>query len=102
VFRVIHGERAEVLSFTTHADSGKMPGVLPSMGVGELVLGPINLIIGIKDAALNGQKIYSPQIEYRPAKPPIKWQTICRNIPPTKVGFLGTKRNRSNLPDDFV
>jgi hypothetical protein len=28
VFRVNHGERAEVLSFTTHADSGKMPGGL--------------------------------------------------------------------------
>ena len=57
MFRVIHGERAEVLSFTTHADSGKMPGVLPSMGVGELMLGPIKLITAIKDAASSGQKI---------------------------------------------
>jgi hypothetical protein len=68
VFRVIHGERAEVLSFTTHADSGKMPGVLPSMGVGELVLGPINLITAIKDAASSGQQIYSSQIEYLAGK----------------------------------
>ena len=68
MFRVIHGERAEVLSFTTHADSGKMPGVLPSMGVGELVLGPINLITAIKDAALSGQTIYSSQIEYLAGK----------------------------------
>ena len=68
MFRVIHGERAEVLSFATHADSGKMPGVLPSMGVGELVLGPINLITAIKDAALSGQKIYSSQIEYLAGK----------------------------------
>ena len=68
VFRVMHGERAEVLSFATHADSGKMPGILPSMGVGELVLGPINLITAIKDAALSGQKIYSSQIEYLAGK----------------------------------
>ena len=68
VFRVIHGERAEVLSFTTHADSGKMPGVLPSMGVGELMLGPIKLITAIKDAASSGQKIYSSQIEYLAGK----------------------------------
>ena len=58
------GERAEVLAFTTHADSGKMPGVLPSMGVGELVLGPITLITSIEDALSSGQKIYSSQIEY--------------------------------------
>jgi hypothetical protein len=68
VFRVIHGERAEVRSFTTHADSGKMPGVLPSMGIGELVLGPINLITAIKDAASSGQQIYSSQIEYLAGK----------------------------------
>jgi len=68
VFRVMHGKRAEVLSFTTHADSGKMPGVLPSMGAGELVLGPINLITAIKDAASSGQKIYSSQIEYLAGK----------------------------------
>ena len=68
VFRVMHGERAEVLSFATHADSGKMPGILPSMGVGELVLGPINLITAIKDAASSGQQIYSSQIEYLAGK----------------------------------
>ena len=68
VFRVIHGERAEVLSFTTHADSGKMPGVLLSMGAGELVLGPITLITTIKDAVSSGQKIYSSQIEYQAGK----------------------------------
>jgi hypothetical protein len=68
VFRVMHGERAEVLSFTTHADSGKMPGVLPSMGAGELALGPIKLITAVNDAASSGQKIYSSQIEYLAGK----------------------------------
>jgi hypothetical protein len=64
VFRVVNGERAEVLAFTTHANSGKMPGVAASMGFGELLLGPITLITGIENAVSSGQKIYSSQIEY--------------------------------------
>jgi hypothetical protein len=68
VYRVMNGEKAEVLTFTTHADSGKMPGVLASMGVGELLLGPISAITAIQDAASSGQKIYSSQIEYLAAK----------------------------------
>ena len=35
VYRVTNGERAEVLRFTTRANSGKMPGALASLGVGE-------------------------------------------------------------------
>ncbi len=64
VFRVVNGEKAEVLAFTTHADSGKMPGLAASMVLGELVLGPITAITAIEDAASSGQKIYSSQIEY--------------------------------------
>ncbi len=64
VYRVVEGEKAEVLAFTTHADSGRMPGVLPSMGVGEVVLGPITALTMIEDAASSGQKIYASQIEY--------------------------------------
>jgi hypothetical protein len=64
VYRVVNGERAEVLTFTTHASSGKMPGVAESLGFGELLLGPITLITGIEDSLSSGQKIYSSQIEY--------------------------------------
>ncbi len=64
VFRVTYGERAEVLAFTSHADSGRMPGLLPSMGMGQLLLGPITLITAIEDTASSGQKIYSSQLEY--------------------------------------
>jgi hypothetical protein len=64
VFRVMRGERAEVLAFTTHADSGRMPGLLPSMGMGQLLLGPITLITAIEDTASSGQKIYSSQLEF--------------------------------------
>jgi uncharacterized protein DUF4410 len=64
VFRVVNGEKAEVLSFTTHADSGRMPGVLASMGAGELVLGPISAISAVENAVSSGQKIYSSEIDY--------------------------------------
>jgi hypothetical protein len=64
VFRVAYGERAEVLAFTTHADSGKMPGLVPSLGVGELFVGPITVLSKAKDLASTGQKIYSSQLEH--------------------------------------
>jgi hypothetical protein len=68
VFRVVHGERAEVLAFTTHADSGKMPGLIPSLGVGEFVIGPITAIREAEDVASGGQKIYTTQIDYLASK----------------------------------
>ena len=64
VFRVVNGEKAEVLSFTTHADSGRMPGVLASLGFGEIMLGPITAISTVEDAVSSGQKIYSSEIDY--------------------------------------
>jgi uncharacterized protein DUF4410 len=64
VFRVVYGEQAEVLAFRTHADSGKMPGLLPSLGVGELFIGPITTLSKVKDTASTGQKIYSSQIDH--------------------------------------
>ena len=64
VYRVVNGEKAEVLAFITHADSGKMPGVVPSLGAGEFIIGPITAISGIEDAVSSGQKIYSSQVEY--------------------------------------
>jgi hypothetical protein len=64
VFRVVNDEKAEVLAFTTHADSGKMPGVAASMGFGELMLGPITAINSVQDAVSSGQKIYTSEIDY--------------------------------------
>jgi hypothetical protein len=68
VFRLTHGERVEVLAFTTHADSGKMPGLLPSIGVGEFFIGPITALSEGKDIASGGLKIYSTQIDYLAGK----------------------------------
>ncbi len=64
VYRIVNGEKAEVLAFTTRADSGRMPGVVPSLGAGEVIIGPITVISAIEDALSSGQKIYSSQIEY--------------------------------------
>jgi len=64
VFRVSYGERAEVLDFTTHADSGKMPGVLPSLGMGELFIGTITILAKAKGIASSGEKIYSSQMDH--------------------------------------
>lgn len=64
VFRVVDGEKAEVLVFTTHANSGKMPGIGASIGFGTLLLGPITLLTVIEDSISSGQKIYVSQIDY--------------------------------------
>ena len=64
VFRVAYGEPAEVLAFTTHADSGKMPGVLPSLGAGEFLLGTITILAKAKGVVSSGEKIYSSQIDH--------------------------------------
>jgi hypothetical protein len=64
VYRVTNGERAEVLRFTTYADSGRMPGVAESFGFGEMFIGPITILNGIGDALSSGQKLYVSQIDY--------------------------------------
>jgi hypothetical protein len=64
VYRVSHGERAEVLAFSTHADSGRMPGLAESMPLGVFLIGPITALTMVEDAASTGQKIYSTKMEY--------------------------------------
>jgi len=64
VYRVSQGERAEVLAFTTHADSGRMPGLAESMPLGVFLIGPITVLSTVENAASTGQRIYSTQMEY--------------------------------------
>jgi hypothetical protein len=64
VYRVSHGERAEVLAFSTHADSGRMPGLAESAPLGVFLIGPITALSMVEDAASTGQKIYSTKMEY--------------------------------------
>ena len=99
MFRVVNGEKAEVLAFTTHADSGKMPGLAASMGLGELVLGPITAITAIEDAASSGQKIYSSQIEYLAGETS---DQVARYLSQyariRRIGFRGARRSRFIWP----
>lgn len=67
VFRVVNNQRAEVLAFTTKADSGKMPGIggsIATLGLGGLVLGPALMVKAAKDAASGGMKLYESQVHY--------------------------------------
>jgi hypothetical protein len=71
VFRVANGERAEVLVFTTNADSGKMPGIggsILTVGIGGFVVAPLTIFKAVSDAisdAISGSwKIYNSQIDY--------------------------------------
>jgi len=64
VYRVSQGERAEVLAFTTHADSGRMPGLAESMPLGVFLIGPITVLSTVRDTVMTGQKLYSTQMEY--------------------------------------
>jgi Domain of unknown function (DUF4410) len=64
VFRVASGERAEVLAFTTHADSGKMPGLVPSLGAGQLFVGTVTVFARVKAAVSGGEKIYASQMDH--------------------------------------
>jgi len=68
VYRVSQGERAEVLSFTTHADSGKMPGLAESLPLGVFLIGPITAFTMVEDSASTGQRIYSSEVDYLAAE----------------------------------
>jgi hypothetical protein len=68
VYRVSQGERAEVLSFTTHADSGRMPGLAESLPLGVFLIGPITAFTMIEDTASTGQKLYSSEVDYLAAE----------------------------------
>ena len=68
VYRVSQGERAEVLAFTTHADSGRMPGLAESMPLGVILIGPVTAMSTLENTASTGQKIYSTEIEYLAAE----------------------------------
>jgi hypothetical protein len=92
------GEKAEVLAFTTYADSGKMPGMAPSMAAGVFVMGPITAVTAIEDVVSSGQKIYSSQINPSLAKQGIRYRVICRSTPRRNIGFLATKPSRLIWP----
>jgi hypothetical protein len=68
VYRIVNREEAEVLAFTTHANSGMMPGVAASIGFGYFLIGPITIITIIQDSVSSGLKIYVSEVDYLAAR----------------------------------
>jgi hypothetical protein len=55
-------EPRKVLEFTTEADSGKMPGAAPTLGVGAVAQGGVTAGMAITNAASAGVKHYNSDI----------------------------------------
>jgi hypothetical protein len=52
------------MQFTTHADSGKMPGAAVTMGAGAAAQGGATAGMAVANAGLAGGKMYTSQTEY--------------------------------------
>ena len=64
VFTVAGAERQPLMQFTTHADSGKMPGAAVTMGAGAAAQGGATVGMTAANAGLAGGKIYTSQLDY--------------------------------------
>src|SRR6202008_4292947 len=64
VYRISNGARQRVLEFTTHADSGKLPGTALTMGAGALVTGGATLAGGAAAGGVAGGKAYLGRVSY--------------------------------------
>jgi hypothetical protein len=97
VYRVSQGERAEVLSFTTHADSGRMPGLAETMPLGVFLIGPITVLSTVRDTAMTGQKIYSTQMEYLAAETGDQISNYLSQYAADEIWIPGYKAKSVNL-----
>jgi hypothetical protein len=57
------GPRTKLLEFTTHADSGKMPGAAVTMGAGAAAQGGATAGMAVANAAVGGVKTYRSEVE---------------------------------------
>lgn len=64
VYRVTAGARKPLMQFTTHADSGKMPGAAVTMGAGAAAQGGATAGMAVANAGMAGGKMYTSQVEY--------------------------------------
>jgi uncharacterized protein DUF4410 len=61
--QVYQGQPArKLMEFTTQSDSGKMPGVAPSMGVGAAATGGVSAGMVVANAAISGVKTYKSDV----------------------------------------
>ena len=64
VYRVTAGARQSLLQFTTHADSGRMPGAAVTMGAGAAAQGGATAGMAAANVAAGGAKAYTSQVAY--------------------------------------
>jgi uncharacterized protein DUF4410 len=64
VYRTAGGSRQKVLEFTTHADSGKLPGTALTMGAGAVATGGATLAGGAAAGGVAGAKAYVGRVNY--------------------------------------
>ena len=58
-----HRGREQLLRFTTHADSGELPGAAATMGVGAAAQGGVTVGMAAANTAASGFRVYRSQIE---------------------------------------
>jgi hypothetical protein len=64
VYRITAGTRQSLLQFTTHADSGRMPGAAVTMGAGAAAQGGATVGMAAASAGMGGAKTYTSQVGY--------------------------------------
>lgn len=64
VFRMTAGARQPLLQFTTHADSGRMPGAALTMGAGAAAQGGATAGMAAANVAAGGAKTYTSAVGY--------------------------------------
>jgi hypothetical protein len=64
VYRIVGGDRQYLMEFTTHADSGKLPGTALMVGAGALATGGATVAGAAASGAVAGGKIYLGRVDY--------------------------------------
>jgi hypothetical protein len=64
VYRVSGGSRQKVLEFTTHSDSGKLPGTALTMGAGAVATGGATAAGATAASGVSGAKAYLGRVTY--------------------------------------
>ena len=64
VYRIAGGSRQKILEFTTHADSGKLPGTALTMGAGTVATGGVTTAGVAAAGGVSGGKAYLGRVNY--------------------------------------
>lgn len=64
VYRIIGHSRQKLLEFTTHADSGRLPGTALTMGGGAVATGGATVVGGAASGGIAGGKAYLGRVNY--------------------------------------